>query len=399
MAKQPSGICYLAGAGPGDPALATLKTRALVESAEVLVYDEGVHPEIIEWAPEAAETLPAPAEGCAELLIEKAKAGRRVVRLCVGDPLLFGPGLAEARALREAKVAYEFSPGIPAALVGRPGRLLGRTEAVETVELGLPEALASAGRQPLLGRKVVLAGLRRQAGPLAGALREAGAQVAELPLFRVEPPTELLEFGQIVQEAHTYDWAVFTTPEGVHAFFNLFDKLYHDAREIGGVRIAAVGATTAALLKARHLNVDLLLDAPSAEAAAKAFLKEGTIENQKIVVIRPEHDADTLPRELTRMGAIVDEALAYRTVAQEATAQVARFRSEGADLVVFPSAASVEHFVAQGLTLPAGAKAAALGPAAVRALKTGGLSADLESSRPDPAGVVEAIARFYAKKG
>ena len=50
---------------------------------------------------------------------------------------------------------------------------------------------------------------------------------------------------QLVQNAHTYDWIVFSSPNGVTAFFEMYDRLYDDAREIGGARIAAVGPATA----------------------------------------------------------------------------------------------------------------------------------------------------------
>jgi hypothetical protein len=66
-----------------------------------------------------------------------------------------------------------------------------------------------------------------------------------LPTIRIEEPVDLLGFGELVQDCHTYDWIVFTSPNGVDAFFKMFDKLYNDARSIGGVRIACIGPGTA----------------------------------------------------------------------------------------------------------------------------------------------------------
>ena len=76
-------------------------------------------------------------------------------------------------------------------------------------------------------------------------LRSLGADVFELPTIRIEPPRDLLAFAELVRDSHTYDWLVFTSPNGVNAFFEMFYKIYDDAREIGGVRIAAIGPATA----------------------------------------------------------------------------------------------------------------------------------------------------------
>ena len=95
------GICYLAGAGPGDIGLVTLRLREVMETADVVVYDALCNPEILKWAPEGAEIIYAgkraaqhalKQEETNALLVEKTKAGKRVVRLKGGDPFVFGRG-------------------------------------------------------------------------------------------------------------------------------------------------------------------------------------------------------------------------------------------------------------------------------------------------------------------
>ncbi len=124
-----------------------------------------------------------------------------------------------------------------------------------------------------------------------------------------------MEFGRLVQDCHAYDWIVFTSPNGVDAFFEMFYKLYDDAREIGGVSIAAIGPATARRVKDFHLKVDLQPEEFVAEAVVREFKKDSSIENQRILLAKAEVTRDVLSRELTAMGAIVDEAIAYRTVA------------------------------------------------------------------------------------
>ncbi len=129
------------------------------------------------------------------------------------------------------------------------------------------------------------------------------------------------------------------------------------SREIGGVRIAAIGPATAARVREFHLNVDLQPEEFVAEAShRRRFKKDSSIENLRILLARAEQARDVLPKELTRLGAIVDEAIAYRTVpeTEDASGALARFREEGADLITFTSSSTVENFLALKLPFPAG---------------------------------------------
>lgn len=121
------GICYLVGAGPGDPGLMTLRGKECIETADVIVYDYLSNAEFLSWAKPGAEMIYAgkkakdhaiPQGGINELLVEKAKEGKVVCRLKGGDPLVFGRGGEEAEELREAGVRFEFVPGISSSIAG-----------------------------------------------------------------------------------------------------------------------------------------------------------------------------------------------------------------------------------------------------------------------------------------
>jgi len=234
---------------------------------------------------------------------------------------------------------------------------------------------------------------------LSNKLRALGAHVIELPTIRIEPPSDLREFAELVQDAHVYDWIVFTSANGVEAFFDIFFKLYYDAREIGAVRIAAIGPATAQRVKDFHLHVDLQPDEFVAEAVVKEFEKQGSIENLRILLVRAEKTRDTLPKELSALGAIVDKAFAYRTVPETRDTSGARrqLAQDGADLITFTSSSTVENFLALGLPWPKGMRIASIGPITSKTARDHGLTVDVEARRHDIDGLAQAIREFFEK--
>jgi len=120
-----AGKVFLIGAGPGDPDLLTLKAARVLRSADIVLHDELVSPEILRLIPPTAELVnvgkrcgktSTPQEKINGLLIEHALMGCQVVRLKGGDPFIFGRGGEELEALRRAGIEVEVVPGITAAL-------------------------------------------------------------------------------------------------------------------------------------------------------------------------------------------------------------------------------------------------------------------------------------------
>ena len=123
--EPPIGAVFLVGAGPGDPELITVKARRYLETADVIVYDRLVEDRLLGHARPDAELIDmgkSPGERgdrqpeINTLLVEKAREGKRVVRLKGGDPFIFGRGGEEAAALSDANIPFEVVPGITSAI-------------------------------------------------------------------------------------------------------------------------------------------------------------------------------------------------------------------------------------------------------------------------------------------
>lgn len=121
---SPGGKVWLTGAGPGDVELLTVKARRLFEECDCIVYDRLVGDAILSLIPPGRELIyvgkaagnhSIPQEKINQILICKAKLGKKVLRLKGGDPFLFGRGGEEAEALRSEGIAFEIVPGISSA--------------------------------------------------------------------------------------------------------------------------------------------------------------------------------------------------------------------------------------------------------------------------------------------
>ena len=119
------GKVYLVGSGPGDPELLTMKARRLIDTADVVIYDQLPGKAILDSIPQNTEKIDAGKFAgdhrlsqweTNELIVEKAKEGKMVVRLKGGDPYMFGRGGEEAEVLVKAGVEFEVIPGISSAI-------------------------------------------------------------------------------------------------------------------------------------------------------------------------------------------------------------------------------------------------------------------------------------------
>src|ERR1700722_18246474 len=120
-----TGKVYLVGAGPGDPELLTLKALRLLKTAQAVLHDDLVAPEILQLIPSTAQ-IHNVGKRCGKkkilqgeincLMVALAASGLRVVRLKGGDPLIFGRAGEEIESLRSNNIPFEIIPGVTSAM-------------------------------------------------------------------------------------------------------------------------------------------------------------------------------------------------------------------------------------------------------------------------------------------
>jgi uroporphyrinogen III methyltransferase/synthase len=253
-------------------------------------------------------------------------------------------------------------------------------------------------QRPLFGQRIVVTRRTEQAGGFAQRLTELGADVREVPTIKIATPTQKDAIIDCLLELNAYDWLVFTSVNGVTAFFEIFFRRFQDLRDIGGARIAAVGPATAARLRELHLQVDLTPEEFSGRKIAEGFAKFESIENLKMCLLRAEVANRDLPDALQELGAIVDDVAIYKTVpeTEDPTGAGERLLAEGADWVTFTSSSTVEHFHAR-FDLPKlvkqfpKLKLASIGPETTKAIAALGLKPALEARDHTTDGLIAAL--------
>jgi uroporphyrinogen III methyltransferase/synthase len=306
-------------------------------------------------------------------------------------------GVRQLQAITERLIAAGRSPEQPAAVIERgtlPGQRVLRGTLATIAEAGarapavavFGEVTALRDRLPLAGLGVAVTRARAQASGLAGRLRMLGAQVRETPAIRIEP------LAGPAPDLERYDLVCLTSPNGVRLLFERLAASGRDARAFAHARVATIGPGTAAEL-ARH--------GISADVVPERFVAEGLIEAlahmpvERALVARAAEARDVLPDALRDRGAEVDVIALYKTVA-EPLGEAERHALEHADYVTFTSSSTVA-FLLDGVELRPDVRIVSIGPVTSAALRERGRAPDVEASRHDIDGLVQALVDDVAR--
>jgi uroporphyrinogen III methyltransferase / synthase len=359
-----SGIVYLVGAGPGDPGLLTVRAVELIASADVVLYDRLIPPEALAHARPDAELTYVGKEGDGpqvgqedthRLLLDHARAGRRVVRLKGGDPFVFGRGGEEALVLAEAGIPFEVVPGVTAgvaapAYAGIPVTHRDTSSAVAFV----------AGHER--NDTIDWPALARFPGTLVFYMGVRG-----LPRIA----------GRLMAEGRSPDEPVAVVERGT----------FSDQRTLLATLADVAERAAAARIRAPAITV---VGDVARLGGELGWLEARPLHGRTVAVTRAREQASAIAGRLRSLGATVVEAPAIRIVPLDTPLPPVR----DYDLVCVTSPNGAELLLdrlrdARELS---GVAVAAIGPGTTAALRERGVVPDIVPERAVAEGLVEALA-------
>jgi uroporphyrinogen-III synthase len=278
---------------------------------------------------------------------------------------------------------------------------------------------ARARDRSLAGVRVLVGRARHQAGALSSELRERGAQVIEIPFIEIRKPRSFRPLDAALKTLHSYDWLILTSVNGVERMWERMKKLRLTKRALRPLHIAAIGPATERAIERRGIEVDVVPKEYVAESVVRSLKNE--VNGKRVLLVRAKVARDVIPRELRKAGAQVDVVEAYETVVPQSS----RRRLQAAlknpkrrpDVATFTSSSTVRNFAEllgsgrvqrrvqplRGRGRPRhtdldGICMASIGPVTSATLRELGLNVDIAAKEFTIPGLVEVIARAFAKR-
>ena len=252
---------------------------------------------------------------------------------------------------------------------------------------------------PLFGKRIVVTRTRRQASALSKRLAQLGADVLEIPTIRIVPrELDADQRGKLSAFSHHFDWVVFASPNAVELFFAEYFQQKPDLRDLGPVKIAAVGPATRQKLEELRLRVDLMPEIYTTENLADIFSLRD-ISKQRFCLPHGSLADPLLTNRLRASGAAVEEWTLYDTTpeTEDPAGARARYLREGAHWITFTSSSTVENWHALKLEPKAGKphpKVVSMGQVTSTTLRKLGYEIAAESPASTLDSLIETICRL-----
>jgi len=195
--------------------------------------------------------------------------------------------------------------------IARAGRAAGVVAPALTIVgpvVALREQVAWFEKLPLFGRSVLVTRPARQSADLVRRLEELGATVHVLPAVTIGEPADWGPVDDALARLADYQWLVFTSVNGVHAFVRRLRQTGRDLRALGPVQLAAIGPATADALRGYYLDPDLVPEEYRSESLVSALAER--VAGQRVLLARADRGRELLREELAKV-ARVDQVAVY----------------------------------------------------------------------------------------
>jgi len=274
----------------------------------------------------------------------------------------------------------------------------------------LGEKLSWFGKKPLSGKRVMITRPRHQAREMADLIADLGGEPWEFPTIEIAPPSDFSSMDRAIANIEKYSWLVFTSANGVSAFFDRMQYLMitgrdacatKDIRSLKGLSICAIGPKTKAELEERGLMVDYVPENYTSQDLVDA-LKQRIEASDRVLIPRAESAPDVFSN-LRDMGFDIEEVPAYRTVRGSGNTQLARelFRERKIHILTFTSSSTVANFVDMMAgddlgELLDGVTVACIGPVTAKTARDMGIQVHVIASEYTVEGMVTSILEYIS---
>ena len=253
---------------------------------------------------------------------------------------------------------------------------------------------------PLAGRRVLVTRALHQAGKLSDGLRALGAEPLEVPVLEIGPPASYESLDAALRRLESYHWLILASANAVRALAERAGALELPLAKARGLKVAAVGAATAAA--ARKIGLRDVFVPPTYTAESLSDGMSAQVTGRRILIARGVLARDILPDGLRAAGAEVDVVDAYRNVMPEAAPEQLRLALDGEiDAATFTSSSSATHLAeaarTAGIAWPfVGVLAVSIGPITSQMLRYLGWAPATEAEVSDVPGLIRAVVKVLA---
>ena len=248
---------------------------------------------------------------------------------------------------------------------------------------------------PLFGKRILVTRTRQQAGVLTKELKALGAEVIEYPTIEIVLPEDFTYIDKTLKALQQFNYTIFTSVNGVKAFFDRLRHLKIDIREMGLSKIIAIGTATAEALEEKGLMVDYIPEVFTAEGILEGL--QGVIKKgDRVLLPRADIARKNLQEGLIQLGAEVTELEMYRTILPiHKKEELRSLLDEGVDCITFTSASTVNNLMEilgkENAAILETSKIAVIGPITGEAAKKAGLVVAIEAKKYTIEGLVDGI--------
>jgi uroporphyrinogen III methyltransferase/synthase len=244
---------------------------------------------------------------------------------------------------------------------------------------------------PLFGKRVLVTRPAVQADDFSARLWELGAEPIVAPTIAIGPPDDSAPAYAAIDDVRSYAWVIFTSRNGVDAFFDRLSERGRDARAFADTKVAAIGPKTAEALAAHGLRVDFMPSTFVNEAVADGML-ERTASGDRVLLFRAQEARDVVPDALRAAGRVVDDVAGYKT--HTIVDPDLAHKAAQADILTFTSSSTVAGFLANvpdAVALSADKTVACIGPITAATAREAGLRVDVVADAFTVDGLVRAL--------